>query len=414
MNTVLIYTSPARGHLYPMMDIAIEFRNEGYEVIVQTLSNEKEHVEKENIQHIPISKVIESLELEDFKENNPVAQFKAAFRCWLSRAPHEIADLRHSVDKCNPDLLIVDVNSWGAGAYAESQGQPWIMFMPYCLPVSSSDTPAFGPGFAPPGNFMHRLRDRVVDGMVQKAVKSMIDELNTMRSELNVSSVGKYEELFYKPDLLLYLTAEPFDYPRKHWPENILPIGPGLWAPPGETPEWIKDLPSPKILVSVSTEMQDDGAIIETALSALSEQQGSIIVTTSALDPDRFKTSRDNVYITKFLPHAQVIPQMDLIVTHGGMGTTQRALAAGVPVCVVPWGRDQNETARRVEISVCGTMLPKNKLNEKRLREAVRGAMNCSQGAATIAKAFKEAGGAKRAVKAITDLLPVREAEQKK
>ncbi|MEX2411203.1 MAG: nucleotide disphospho-sugar-binding domain-containing protein, partial [Candidatus Paceibacterota bacterium] len=91
-------------------------------------------------------------------------------------------------------------------------------------------------------------------------------------------------------------------------------------------------------LVSVSTEMQDDGAIIETALSALSDQQESVIVTTSVYDPDRFKTSQENVYIKKFLPHARVIPQMDVVVTHGGMGTIQRALAAGVPVCVVPWG----------------------------------------------------------------------------
>jgi len=411
MKSVLIYTSPARGHLYPMMDVAIELKNSGYEVIVQTLSSEKEHVEKENVQHVSISPDIESLELQDFKESNPASQIKSAFRSWLSRAPHEVADLRDSVKKFDPDLLIVDVNTWGAGAFAESQGRPWVMFMPFCLPTASSDTPAFGPGFPPPRNFVHRLRDRVVDGLFHKTVKGMIDELNKLRSQLEVSSLGKYEDFFSKPDLLLYRTAEPFDYPREKWPENILPIGPGLWAPPGETPEWIKDLPSPKILVSVSTEMQDDGPIIETALSALSDQQGSIIVTASALDPDRFKSSRDNVYITKFLPHAQVIPEMDLVVTHGGMGTTQRALAAGVPVSVVPWGRDQSETARRVEVSGCGTMLPKNKLNAERLREAIQGAMNCSQGAAAIAQAFQEAGGAKRAVKAISDLLPVQEAD---
>lgn len=407
MKTVLIYTSPARGHLYPIMDIAIELRNKGYEVIVQTLSSEKPHVEKENIQHVSISPDIESLGLQDFKKNNPISQFRSAFRSWLSRAPHEIEDLRNSCNEYNPDLLIVDVNTWGAEAFAEAQGHPWVMFMPYCLPISSTDTPAFGPGFPPPTNFIHRLRDHLVDGLVHKAVKSLIDELNQLRSRLHVSRLKKYEDIFSKPDLVLYRTAEPFDYPRKEWPENILPIGPGLWAPPGNKPEWIKDLPSPKILVSISTEMQDDGAIIETALRALSDQQGSVIVTTSAFDPDRFKASRENVYINKFLPHAQVIPEMDIVVTHGGMGTTQRALSAGVPVCVVPWGRDQSETARRVEVSGSGTMLPKNKLNKKRLREAIQGAMNCSRGAENIAQAFKEAGGAKRAVKAISDLQSV-------
>lgn len=222
-----------------MMDLAIELRSHGYEVVAQTLSSEKEHVEREGIQHFSISADIESLALQDYKENNPIAQFKSAFRSWLSRAPHEIEDLRESCNEFNPDLLIVDVNTWGAGAFAESRGNPWVMFMPYCLPISSSDTPAFGPGFPPPSNFIHRLRDRVVDGLVQKAVKSIVLELNLLRSQLHVSPLDKYEDIFTKPNLLLYRTAEPFDYPRKEWPENILPIGPGLWAPPGNKPEWI-------------------------------------------------------------------------------------------------------------------------------------------------------------------------------
>lgn len=406
MKKILIYTSPARGHLYPMMDIAIELKNRGMEVIVQTLSGEKKHVEGENIQHLSISHEIESLTLEDYKENNPIAQFKSAFKSWLSRAPHEIEDLRKSYDEINPDLLIVDVNTWGAAAFAEAQDNPWVMFMPYCLPISSKDTPAFGPGFSPPTNFLHRFRDRMVDKIVQNAVRGSIDDLNQLRKNLGVSSLEKYEDIFTRPDLLLYRTAEPFDYPREEWPENILPVGPGLWAPPETKPEWVSDLPAPKILISISTEMQDDGAIIDTALRALSDQQGSIIVTTAALDPDEFDASHENVHITKFLPHAQVIPDMDLVITHGGMGTTQRALAAGVPVCVIPWGRDQSETARRVEVSGAGTMLPKSKLNESRLKEAIREAMHCKQGAAVIARAFEEAGRAKTAADAILKLEP--------
>src|SRR6476660_3864572 len=38
------------------------------------------------------------------------------------------------------------------------------------------------------------------------------------------------------------------------------------------------------------------------------------------------------------------------------------ALARGVPVCVVPHGRDQFEVARRVEFSHSGTRLPAKKL----------------------------------------------------
>jgi len=404
MSTVLIYTSPARGHLYPMMDVALDLKARGYDVTVQTLAAEQGSVEAEGLRHRAIATEIEQRPLEDYREGNPVAQFKSAFSTWLSRAPYEIDDLHEADELLRPDLLIVDVNTWGAAAFAEAQGRPWVMFMPYCLPVASADTPAFGPGFAPPRHLLHRLRDRIVDGMVRHAVREQVKGLNHMRREMGIPALAAFDEIFRRPDLLLYRTAAPFDYPRISWPGNILPIGPGLWAPPAQAPDWIDALPSPRILVSVSTEKQDDGVIIETALQALTDEAGSIIVTTAALDPQQFHAPHDNVRITRFLSHAAIMDRVDCVVTHGGMGSTQRALAAGVPVCVIPCGRDQSETARRVEVSASGSMLPLKKLNAQNLRAAVKVAMERKDGAERIARAFADSGGAQRAGEAISGL----------
>lgn len=38
MSTILVYTSPARGHLYPIMHVAIALREAGHDVVVQTLA----------------------------------------------------------------------------------------------------------------------------------------------------------------------------------------------------------------------------------------------------------------------------------------------------------------------------------------------------------------------------------------
>ena len=401
MKKVLIYTSPARGHLYPMMDIAIKLKEEGYHVFIQTLSGEKNNVDSEGVEHLSISPEIETFTLDDYKEKSPISQIKATFRTWLSRAPYEIEDLRESCKMLSPDLLIIDANTWGAAAFAESGKEPWAMFMPYCLPISSRDTPAFGPGFKPPANFIHRLRDRFMNGIVNSAVREIIKEYNQLRDDVGVPKLTQYQEIFVRPQLVLYRTAEPFDYPRAEMPENILSIGPGLWAPPSETPGWIEEMPKPRILVTVSTEMQNDRAIIETAIDALADMRLSLIITTAALDPDSFDSRGENIRIVRYLPHSTIIPKMDLVITHGGMGTTQRALAAGVPVCVVPWGRDQSETARRVEVSGAGTMLPKKKLNGKNLLEKVQKAMSLQCGAEAIAEAFASAGGAELAFKAI-------------
>lgn len=405
MSTILIYTSPARGHLYPMLDVALALRAAGHRVVVQTLADERDRVAAEGLEHRPIAAAIEALPLRDFTQANPIAQVRAAFEAWLARAPHEVGDLRATVADLAPDLLVVDANTWGAAAFAEAQRRPWASFLPYALPVASRDTPAFGPGFAPPRHALDRLRDRAVWSLLDGAVRRPLRGLDALRADLGVPSIGTYAGLFLRADALLHRTAVPFEYPRSDLPASVHAIGPGLWAPPGEAPAWLADLPHPRVLVSVSTEFQDDGAIVEAALAGLADEPGSVIVTTSALDPERFSAPHDRVRITRTLPHAAVIPEVDVVVTHGGMGTTQRALAAGVPVCVVPWGRDQSESARRAEVSGAGTMLPKAKLTPERLRAAVREASGRKPGAERIARAFRDAGGAERGVQVLEGLL---------
>jgi len=405
MNTILIYTSPARGHLYPIMDIAIGLKKEGYRVVVQTLSSEKKVVSSEGIEHIPISPKIEALVLEDYKGSNPISQIKKTFSCWLDRAPHEVRDLEVSYSEIAPDLLIVDANTWGAGAFAETLRKPWVMFMPYCLPVPSPDVPAFGPGFRPPRNRLDQIRDRTFRGVTSVAFRGIVKQLDIFRKDVGAQPLGAWENLFSKPDLLLYLTAEPFEYVRAKWPSNVKAIGPGLWSPTSVAPKWIDDLPHPRILVSVSTEFQKDDEIIKTAINALADEKWSVIVTTAALDPEDFVATNDRMRITKFLPHASVIPKVDVVITHGGMGTTQRALAEGVPVCIIPWGRDQNETARRAEICGAGIIIPRNKLNSNRIKSAVNEALSRKLKAERVAAGFLKAGGTVRAVKLINKLL---------
>lgn len=35
---------------------------------------------------------------------------------------------------CDPDVIVVDVNAWGAATVAEAVGRTWAMYSPYCSP----------------------------------------------------------------------------------------------------------------------------------------------------------------------------------------------------------------------------------------------------------------------------------------
>ena len=78
-----------------------------------------------------------------------------------------------------------------------------------------------------------------------------------------------------------------------------------------------------------------------------------------------------------------------------------------MPVCAVPFGRDQLEVARRVEVARAGTRLPARRLTPERLRDKVREAMACRDGAQRIASAFAAAGGPVAAADALERRLMV-------
>ncbi|WP_051485985.1 glycosyltransferase [Nocardioides sp. J54] len=150
--------------------------------------------------------------------------------------------------------------------------------------------------------------------------------------------------------------------------------------------------PGPVALVTTSSEFQDDGVLVRTALHALDGTDLTVLATmpagASVTDVPR------NARVDEFVPHSQVLPHAAVAVTHGGMGATQRALAAGVPVVVVPFGRDQAEVGRRAERAGAGVLLPRRRLTAPRLRAAVRQARTLQPAAQRLARAMAEEAGA--------------------
>ncbi len=309
-------------------------------------------------------------------------------------------DLRRAIAEEEPDALLVDINSWGALAAAEAWGGPWATFCPYPLALSSSDAPPFGPGLAPARGLLGRLRDRVLRPIVIGTIEqSMLPGLNQVRAQVGVPPLGSIDDLFRQPPLLIYMTAEPFEYPRRDWPANVVMVGPCDWDPPSDPPAWLQDIEVPIVLVTTSSEFQGDHRLAQTALEALADEPVAEVATLPAADATHLRIPA-NAHVERFVPHALVLDRAACAVTHGGMGATQKALARGVPVCAVPFGRDQLEVARRVEVAGAGTRLPAKSLRADRLRAKVREAMAKAEGARRIADAFAAAGGAAAAANA--------------
>jgi MGT family glycosyltransferase len=404
MSKILAYTSPARGHLFPITPVLLDLNARGHEVVVKTLASEVGLMESLGLRARSIDPAVEALAHDDWQARGPQGALKKSVRIFCARAEIDGPDLTEAIAAESPDAVIVDIQSWGAMAAAEAWGGPWASFCPYPLPIPSRDAPPFGPGLPPARGPLGRLRDRLLRPVVFGSVeKVLIAELNRVRDGYGLSHVDA-TTMFTRPPRMLYMTAEPFEYPRSDWPENIRMIGPCAWDPPADGPDWLDGVDGPLVLVTTSSEFQDDIRLVKTALEALRDEPVTVVATLPAAQLDGIEVPA-NARVLPFVPHGPLLDRADCVITHGGMGATQKAISRGIPVCVVPFGRDQLEVARRVEVSGAGTRLPLGKLSPERLRSKVNEARGMHEGAERIAEAFRGAGGAAAGADAVGELL---------
>lgn len=405
MARILAYTSPARGHLFPLTPILLELQRRGHQIFIRTLSAEVTRMRDLGFDANSIDPRIEAIVHRDWKQSNARAALAASVATFVERSALEVPDLRSTIEEVHPDFLIIDTNSWGAQAVAETWGNSWASFCPYPVPLSSKDAPPFGFGLPPARGPLGRLRDKVLGPlMIGTIERTTLPPYNAIRKSLGLAELRNADDLYLTPPLLLLLTAEPYEYPRSDWPSNITLVGPCDWDPDEKEPEWLAEIDSPIVLVTTSSEYQADEKLVRATLEAFKDEELYVIVTAPSMDTNRFEVPA-NARVEKFISHGAVLNRAACAITHGGMGTTQKALARGVPVCAVPFGRDQFEVARRVEVSKAGTRLPAKRLIPERLKAKVYEAMTLTEGARKVAESFASAGGPIAASDAIEKML---------
>ncbi|MFF1884145.1 glycosyltransferase [Pseudarthrobacter sp. NPDC058196] len=405
MSRILTYTSPAIGHLFPMTPILLELTRRDHQVEVRTLPDQVEPLRGLGLAAKPIDERIAAIEHRDFGAKNTLAALSASVDVFVRRAAVDAGDLATAIASTSPDAVIVDFNSWGARAAAQAWGGPWAAFCPYTPPVTSRGAPPFGPGLPPLAGPLGRLRDSLLRPLFMGQLeKRFLPGINGILTANGVPGVTSADGFFRSAPLTLVATSEPFEYPHPDWAPDIRLIGALPWEPPAEVPAWLQEPGDPFILVTTSSEYQADEALARAAVKGLAGEPYRVVITMPARFADLGPLPA-NVRVERFVPHGPILARSAVAVTHGGMGATQKALSAGIPCVVVPFGRDQLEVAARVKHANAGVRLPKGKLTPERLRHAVRHAATMSDGARRIAAGYRAAGGAAAGAEAIEELI---------
>jgi UDP:flavonoid glycosyltransferase YjiC (YdhE family) len=114
MARVLAYTSPARSHLYPLTPILDELHSRGHQIVLRTLDSQVGLMRARGFDAAAIDRRIEVIEHEDWRTRNPRESLRLNVRVFCARAEHDAPDLTHAIADVDPDVVLVDFNSWAA------------------------------------------------------------------------------------------------------------------------------------------------------------------------------------------------------------------------------------------------------------------------------------------------------------
>lgn len=144
--------------------------------------------------------------------------------------------------------------------------------------------------------------------------------------------------------------------PLSAGPANLRQVGPFVRGVPATPCE-------PSILLSLSTfgypRIRD---VLQRVVDATTGLSVRVVVTTGPrVDPADLRVP-DDVEVHRFVPHTELMPQMTMVVGHGGHSTTTLALAHDLPLLILPLFRlgDQPVVGRSVRTAGAGRVLRKS------------------------------------------------------
>ena len=141
-----------------------------------------------------------------------------------------------------------------------------------------------------------------------------------------------------------------------------------------EIPEQLKGKPGKLIYFSMDSMGSVDVEMMKRLTAILEKSKHRYIVSKGPLH-SQYSLS-DNMFGEKSLPQIQVLPIVDLVITHGGNNTITETFYFGKPMIVMPLFGDQNDNAQRVEEKGYGIRLNPYECTENELLNAIEKLLN--------------------------------------
>lgn len=252
------------------------------------------------------------------------------------------------------------------------------------LSLTSVDCAPFGSGLDPGHSAHTRRRNRFINAVLRhgplRPIQTAVDDA-LGRLGVPPSGVSYFDQatLF---DTTFQLAVAGIEYPRREMPASIRFVGPLRPEPgPGAAlPSWWGDLDGGRPVVHVTQGTMDNvdlGKLVGPTLRGLAGSDVLVVASTGGRPVAELVDVLGgrlpaNARVAEFLPYARLLPRTAVLVSNGGFGGVQQALAHGLPVVVAGSTEEKPEVAARVAWSGTGLNLRTGSPSPRRVRRAVR------------------------------------------
>jgi len=304
-------------------------------------------------------------------------------RLFVAPMPHQAKALTELMAQKRFDAVIADFGFFGIMPFLlgdRAARPPVLLYGTTPMMSSSRDLAPSGLGLPPSTTALGRLRNRTLNLLShrvllrqsQHAANYQLNRLNSRQLPMFLLDSGALADRFIAP------TVPEFDYPRSDLPANVRYVGavhptPTLKFRP---PAWWQTLDGDRPVVHVTQGTVDNAdlsRLLEPTIEALTDENVTVVATTGGRPVSDLNFAvPPNTYVAEHIPHDMLLPKVDVMVTNGGYGAVQRALATGVPLVVAGNTEDKPEVAARVAWSGAGIDLRTGTPTAKAIRYAVR------------------------------------------
>jgi MGT family glycosyltransferase len=379
---ILIASTPAPGHLNPLLSVASLLIESGHEVAVQVNEELRPAVEAAGhrfLSEIPNAQTSPSYYFENYPERmqkSPGMEMTGydLVHFFARVLTAQFASLKMALYDFRADLILADSIYWGTlpMLVGPRDKRPAIAHLGVSVVnIGSGKNIPMRPGETPEEREAElQLRERLMLQPTQQAVDAALASLGCPALPCPI-----LEAMTKLPDLYLHPGVESFEYPDPI--SKVQYIG-ALPTPAGQLklPEWWQQIDRTKRLVLVTQgtiATRDLGQVIAPVLVALGGREDVAIIATTGGQPTEAipVAIPSNARIASFLPYAQIMPEIDLLITNGGYGTVNMAISHGIPVISAGLTEDKEEVSAHVQWSGAGIDLRTNQATPGAIRHAV-------------------------------------------